>query len=281
MVNYNGQIYSEDNPIFGEENRSFRYGDGLFETIRTLGESINFWEDHYLRLMSSMRILRMEIPMTFTMEFLASEIVKLLSAKSLEKNASRVRLSVFRNDGGKYSPLTNEISYVISAEPLNDPFFVSNTDPYRIELFKEHHLNTGLLSTLKTSNRILNVVGSVYANENKVDNYVLLNHKKHLVEALSGNIFLVQGNTLYTPPLEDGCINGIIRKKVLEICKSGEEYKAVEQSISPFELQKADEIFFTNAIIGIRSVTHYRRKEYGNAIAKNLLGKLNAQVRLT
>ena len=281
MINYNGQLIPEDSPILGEPNRSaFRYGDGLFETIRTFGDTINFWEDHYLRLMASMRILRMEIPMNFTMEFLASEISKLISAKELDTSASRVRLTVFRKDGGKYNPDTNEVSYVISAEPLQNPFFVSEAEPYRIELFKEHYLSTGLLSTLKTSNRIINVVGSIYALENKVDNYILLNHKKHVVEALTGNVFLVQGQMLQTPSLDDGCINGIIRRKILEISNGGDQYNVVEKNISPFELQKADEIFITNAIIGIRSVTHYRRKEYGNAVAKNLVGKLNAQARL-
>ncbi|MGI9547188.1 MAG: aminotransferase class IV [Flavobacteriaceae bacterium] len=281
MVNFNGELLPDGNPLFTEANRAFRYGDCLFETIRTLGDKINFWEDHYLRLMASMRILRMEIPMDFTMEHLSDEIIKLLRANDMLNQANRVRLSVFRREGGLYEPQTQEVSYVISAEKVPNPFFTLESKPYVVELFKEHYLNSGLLSTLKTNNRVLNVVGSVYASENEVDNYILLNHKKQVVEVLTGNIFLAVGTEIFTPPLEDGCINGIIRKKIIEICNNESEYSLQERSISPFELQKADELFITNAITGVLSVTKYRRKEYQNELAKKLVAKLNALARLS
>lgn len=281
MINWNGEIISSQTGVFGETNRAFRYGDGLFETIRTYGEKIYFWEDHYFRLMASMRILRMEIPMSFTMEFLEEEIRKLLTAKELNHGAARIRLTVYRDDGGLYTPSTNSISYVISGEDLADAFYVFDPEPYKVELFKEHYSNSGLLTSLKTNNRILNVVGSIYAAETDSDNLILLNHQKKVIEGLSGNIFMVSGETLITPPIEDGCLNGIIRKKILEICRKSEEYQAEERSISPFELVQADEVFFTNAITGIRSATNYRRKEYKTKTARALLGKLNALARLS
>ena len=281
MINFNGNLISDKTDILSEENRAFRYGDGLFETIRAQADKIYFWEDHYLRLMASMRILRMEIPMNFTMEYLSEEIIKLLEAKGLITTAARIRLTVYRNDGGLYTPFSNEVSFVISAEELQNPFFVLDESSYRVELFKEHYLNTGLLSTLKTNNRILNVVGSIYAKEAEVDNLIMLNHKKQVVEALHGNIFMVQGTDIITPPLEDGCLDGIIRKKIIELAKKLDDISLEEKSISPFELQQADEIFITNAIMGIRSVTHYRRKEYKTDMAHAILGKLNAVARLS
>ena len=281
MINFNGQLLDKDSPLFKEHNRAFRYGDCLFETIRCFGEKIFFWEDHYLRLMASMRILRMEIPMKFTMEYLAEEIGKVITKNDLSKSPCRVRLAVFRNDGGLYTPENNDTSYVISALAIEHPFFVVEDSDYRVDLFKEHYLNTGLIATLKTNNRIINVVGSVYAGESESDNLVLLNHNKMVVETLSGNIFLVKDKSIHTPPLSDGCINGIIRKKILEILKKDETYELEERSISPFELQKADELFTTNAISGIRSITHYRRKEYRNEVARYLVAKLNALARLS
>ena len=280
MVNYNGTLVSESTPLFTEANRAFGYGDALFETIRSFGNTLFFWEDHYLRLMASMRILRMEIPMDFTMEFLAEEIQRVLAAEELESSPARIRLSVFRRDGGRYSPISNEVSYVIKAEEIDHPFFVLEGAPYRVELFKEHYLNTGLLSTLKTNNRILNVVGSIYAAESKVDNLILLNHKKQVVEALHGNIFLVKEKQILTPSLADGCIDGIIRKNLIGLLKNESDYELLETSISPFELLKADEIFLTNAIMGIQPVTHYRRKEFSVEVAQKLVAKLNAKARL-
>lgn len=281
MINFNGQIIPENAPVFKETNRAFRYGDCLFETIRTLGNSINYWEDHYLRLMASMRILRMEIPLNYTMEYLSSQILNLLESKNLQDGAARVRLSVMRQDGGNYAPETNDVSFLISAQPLTEPFFVLQEGSYIVDLFKEHYISTGLLANLKTNNRILSVVGNVYAAENDLDNYFLLNNDKQVVEALNGNIFLVFGNEVRTPPLTSGCIDGIIRKQILEIGKTSTDLEINETAISPFEIQKADEVFVTNAIQGIRSVTNYRRKEFGSDVAKVLIGKLNARARLS
>ena len=281
MINFNGQIIPENAPVFKETNRAFRYGDCLFETIRTLGDKINFWEDHYLRLMASMRILRMEIPLNYTMEYLSDQILKLLERKNLLDGAARVRLSVMRQDGGNYAPETNDVSFLISAERLTEPFFILEEGSYTVDLFKEHYINTGLLANLKTNNRILSVVGNVYAAENDLDNYVLLNSDKQVAEALNGNIFLVFGKEIRTPPLASGCIDGIIRKQILGIGKTSADLEISETDISPFEIQKADEVFITNAIQGIRSVTNYRRKEFGSKVAKELIGKLNARARLS
>ncbi len=280
MVNYNGQFFSADAPILPHTNRGLTYGDGVFETLRVINGDIFFWEDHYFRLMASMRMLRMEIPMDFTLEHVQTEIVKTVEKNTLEKNTARVRMTVFRKEGGRYTPMDNNISYIIEATPLESPFYLFEEKPYEVELFKDYFVNKDMLSQLKTTNKILNVLAGVYAQENGYANCILLNSAKQVVEAINGNIFLVSGNIIKTPPLQDGCLNGIIRKKLIEIIESSTEYEVQEISISPFELQKADEFFITNSISGIISITQYRKKTYDNAVAKGLIGKLNAKARL-
>jgi branched-chain amino acid aminotransferase len=279
MVNFNGKLIGEDDNFLNHNNRGLRYGDALFEAIRVVNGHIYFLEDHYLRLMSSMRILRMEIPMNFTMEFLESEILKTTEINNGTK-AQRVRVTIFRNDGGLYRPATNDISYVIETKDLDNVFFTISDQEYEIELFKDFFVNGDMLSTLKTNNKIINVVGSVFASENGYDNCLLLNTKKQVVEALNANVFLVVGNTIKTPPLLDGCLNGIIRKKLIAIISKLEQYTILEESISPFELQKADEIFLTNSISGITAVTKYRKKKFTNAVSSSLVGKLNLASRM-
>ncbi len=137
-----------------------------------------------------------------------------------------------------------------------------------------------MLSTLKTNNKIIHVLGSIFAKENDYDNCLLLNHSKQVVEALNGNLFMVNGTVLTTPPLKDGSLNGIIRKKLIEIVNKLDGYTIEEKSISPFDLQKADELFITNAVIGIKSITKYRKKTFEVSVAKDMLGKLNASARL-
>ncbi|HRV56304.1 MAG TPA: aminotransferase class IV, partial [Mangrovimonas sp.] len=208
MVNYNGQL-TKNTVVLSITNRGFAFGDAVFETIKTVNSKPLFWEDHYFRLMASMRILRMEIPMEFTMEFLESEILKTIKANSLENSAVRVKLTVFREGDGLYTPKTNNIAYVITVKETETSLYQLNINPYRVDIFKDYPLAPGLLSTLKTNNRVVNVVGGIYAGENDLDNCILLNTNKQVVEALNGNVFLVLGKTIKTPPILDGCIKGV------------------------------------------------------------------------
>lgn len=281
MVNYNGQILPTSTNFLNHENRALRYGDSLFETLRVIDGKIVFWEDHYLRLMASMRILRMAIPMPFTMEFLHEEVIKTVRAAGLSEAPSRVRLTLFRNAGGFYLPDTNEVSYCIECSPLQARFYTMDQAPYEVELYKDFYVNDDLTATLKTNNKVINVVGSIYAKENGHANCLLLNGHKRITEALNGNLFMVNGTVVSTPPISDGCLNGIIRKKIIEIIGKLEGYTLEEQSISPFDLQRADELFITNSITGIRSISKYRKKEFNNTVAIDLLGKLNALARLS
>jgi branched-chain amino acid aminotransferase len=281
MINSNGKLLSEQQAKLSVFNRGLAYGDALFETIKTLNGKILFWEDHYFRLMASMRILRMEIPMAFTPESLESQILELLTHYNSNSNSFRVKFTVFRNQGGFYTPHTNDVSYFITAESLEADLYLLNTSDYRVELFKDFYVAPGLLSTLKTNNKVLNVLGGVYAKENQYDNCLLLNTNKSIVEALNGNLFLVKDNVIKTPPLEDGCLKGIMRKQVLEIIKKIPDFECVEASISPFELQKADELFVTNVIQGIQPITAFRKKNFTTAVSQSILAKLNMTVRLS
>lgn len=281
MVNLNGKLISIEEGNVSINNRGLQYGDAVFETLKVVANRINFWEDHYFRLMASMRILRMEIPMTFSMEFLEKEIIKTIEASNQSTDTCRIKLFVNRKEGGKYTPLTNDIDYFISVEKLETPFYTLDESPYEVELFKDYYVYSNLLSTLKSNSKTINVLGSIFANENGYQNCLLLNENKMVVEALQGNLFLVKGNSIITPPISDGCLRGIIRKQVISIGNQLKGYSIEEKSISPFDLQKADELFITNVIMGIQPITKYRKKEYTNKVSLELLQKLNTKARLS
>lgn len=280
MINVNGTILKQEEAFLTIENRGYQYGDALFETIRVVNEKIMFWEDHYFRLMASMRIMRMEIPMTFSPEFLEEEILNLININGFSKKTARVKINIHRKIGGRYAPTSKEIGYLIQISELDHPFYTLKGDAYEVELFKDHFVNSGLLSTLKTNNKAIHVLGSIYAEENDFHNCLLLNEKKSVVEALNGNLFLISGNIVKTPPLSEGCLNGIIRKQLLGILQKLPEYSLKEEPISPFELQKADELFVTNVVMGIQPISKYRKKQFEQKTALNLLAKLNAVARL-
>ncbi len=276
MVNVNGELIKEDTNYLNHENRAYRFGDALVETLRVVNGHIYFLEDHYLRLMASMRILRMEIPMHLTMEFFAAEVLKTVVGKT-----ALVDFYVYRNHGGTHLPKTMEISYTIVPKALEYPFFAHLTGTYVVELFKDFHKSNDLLSTLNTTHRVLQVTGAIFAHENGYEDCLVLNDSKSVLESLGSNLFLVSKNSVKTPPLSEGCTNGILRKKMIEVLKKLPDITFSESPISPFELQKADELFLTHIDYGIQSISRYRKKEYNSQFAKGLLGKLNAVARLT
>lgn len=281
MVNTNGQILPSDQATISISNRGLNYGDALFETIKYYQGKLLFWEDHYFRLMASMRILRMEIPMNFTMEFLEEEFNRTLIANGLLEFPSRIKFLVYRDSNGLYSPEVNEVGYHIIADRTSSDFYTLNEENQVIDIFRDHYILSGLLSNLKTNNRIINVVGSIYAKENNLQNCILLNENKEVVEVLNGNIFMVQGNLIKTPPLSSGCIKGIMRKQIIDVLQAVTDYELIEDKISPFELQKADELWITNVITGIAPISQYRKKTYSDKVALEILGKINAKIRFS
>ena len=222
MINFNGTITDSETNLL-VNNRAFLYGDGVFESMKIVDQKILFLEDHYFRLMASMRIVRMEIPMNFTMEFFEEQILNLAKANGCS-NSARVRVTVYRNEGGNYLPVQRSVSYLINCSPLENKLYSIDSKPYEVDLYKDFYITKQLLSTLKTTNKILNVTASIYANENGLDNCILLNESKNVAEALQGNIFMVLNGKLITPALSEGCLNGVLRKQVLNLASKMEGF---------------------------------------------------------
>lgn len=276
MVNFNGVI-TDEQLLLTASNRSFLYGDGVFETLKILNNQILFFEDHYFRLLASMRIIRMQIPMNFTLEYLEEQILTLVREQNCHE-AARVRLTVFRNEGGYYKPTDNLVSFVIQASALSVKPYVIDEVTFEVDLYKDFTVAKQLLSTLKTNNKLIQITASIFAQENGLDTCLLINEEKNVIEAANGNLFMLLNGQLITPPITEGCLNGIMRKQILKLAKELDGIEMIEQPISPFDLQKADELFITNVIIGIQPITKYRKKEFEKTKAKQLLEKLNQTI---
>jgi branched-chain amino acid aminotransferase len=276
MINFNGNVIAQDDNIL-TQNRAFLYGDGVFETVKIVNNKILFLEDHYFRLMASMRVVRMEIPMNFTMEYFEEQILKVVQENGFSVSA-RARITVFRNNGGLYLPQTNEVSFLIHTTSLENASYALNESHYEVDLYKDFYVSRQLLSSIKTTNKMINITGSIFASENGFENCILLNDAKNVVEALQGNLFMVVGKKLITPPISEGCLNGVMRRQILALAKKTEGIEVAEEIISPFDLQKADELFLTNVITGIQPITKYRKKEFTSNVAHLLVQKLNESI---
>ena len=275
MINYNGNFNHKFSTEFN--NRGFLFGDSVFETIKVVNNKIIFWEEHYLRLMSSMRILRIEIPNSYTPEFLENEIKK-TNLKTNSLFSGRVRLTIFRAGSGLYLPESNEPVFLIHSKEAKEILFNVNFKDYKVDIFKEYFIQTNLISNIKSNNRLINVVGSLYAQENELNNCILLNDQKNVAEFLNGNIFIIKNKVLISPPISSGCLDGVMRKKIIEFFNKSTLLDFEEKNISPFELISSDEIWLSNSISGIIPVSEYRKTSFSNELALTLINELNENI---
>ncbi len=272
-INFNGSYFKEDEPVFTVKNRGFRYGDALFESIRVINGKPCFIEDHFFRLKKGIETLKLR-PGNISFNDLKTQIEELLVKNNITEGG-RVRLSVFRSGEGLYAPEKDDKSYVIEAKPITDNEYVLNETGLKVDIFNDLKMYRNSLSQIKTTNSIPNVLAGIYKKENDLDECILLNDAGRIAEAISSNIFLYKNNNIYTPSLDEGCMDGIMRKQILKVAK--------ELNINVFEgmlngtmLLQADEMFLTNAIHGVQWVASYRQKRYFNKAAQEILDHVNS-----
>lgn len=272
-INHNGIYLEAGQPLFTTANRAFCYGDALFETIRIANNKPQFLKEHLQRLFAGMNLLKMENNILFDETFFEKAIIELAKKNSITSDA-RVRLTIYRNEGGLYAPDTNTVSYLIEATALEEKGYLLNFKGYTVDLYPDLKKAQSAFSSIKSANSAIYVMAGIYKNEKELDECILMNDKGCLTEAISYNIFAVKNGVLYTSPIADGCVNGIMRKKIIEIAQAN-RIAVYELSIMQSVLLGADELFLTNAINGIRWVVAYKQKRYFNNTSKKLTEKLN------
>lgn len=271
----NGDMLPAGEPSLLHTNRAFCYGDALFETIHANGTRLQFFDDHYRRLEKGMKILGMEKNPGIGQENLKASLIKLLNKNHLY-NGVRVRLSIFRDTGGYYTPEASSCSFLAETIPLQSDKYLLNEKGLKTDLFTGIRKQPDILANLKTANSLLYIIAAQERKQRGLDDCILLNTENRIIESVISNIFLLKNGILLTPALEEGCVDGVMRRQILRIAKR-EGIECLESRICEPDLPEADECFLTNAISGIRWVVAYRHKRFYNKTAKRLTLALNTE----
>jgi branched-chain amino acid aminotransferase len=287
FVNYNGRLIPDNQYCLTADNRSFRYGDGLFETMLMSSGGVRLGHFHWERMLSGMRLLHLDIPSFFTAEELERQVYAVVTANEF-RGSCRVRMTVWREEAGigvgtgrreGARPGARErieegartgaganVGYVIQTGPLPAGAAEWNTDGLVIDIFAGGRKACDAYATLKSNNYLLYVLAGLYAKEQRLDDCLVLNSHERLADSTIANLFYIKDHRFYTPPLSEGCVAGVMRRYLLEALPQA-GYAVQEQPVSPEELAGADEIFLTNALRGIRWVRSFRDTTYGNRLA--------------
>lgn len=262
-------------PSIFHNNRAFCFGDAIFETIHANGTRLQFFHEHFKRLERSMKILKIEKSSYLEFSYLESLLVRLLNKNQLYKGA-RIRLTVFRNSGGLYTPEDNSCSFIAESTPLPFDNYRLNEKGLMTDIYTLIPKYSGPLANLKTANSLVYVMAGIFRNENSLDDCIILNEKERPAESISSNLFIRKDGVLYTPPLSEGCVDGIMRGQIIRIA-GDEGIGCIETALSVDDLIRADECFMTNSISGIRWVVAFRDKRYYSKTSRLLTDRLNSE----
>lgn len=268
---YNNKFYNHGAKAF-PINRAMKFGDGIFETMRVVDGKLRYLELHIKRLCAGLEMLKINYSAQKINEI--KVCIDQLIARNEIRKGGVIRLTVFRSAGGRYTPVENDLSYLIESEDLSNNHFSLNVKGLKLGIAQSIEIVPNPFSAIKTLNALPYVMAGIEKKAAKEDDLLLLNTDKFIVEASASNVFLVEDKRICTPSLEEGCVSGIGRHLLIKHAhKIG--WKVEERRIELRDLESANEILLTNAIKGIEWVASYKRKRYFNKCAKILINSLN------
>ena len=266
-INLNGKITSATDATMPIDNGAFRYGYGLFETMLVQNGEIRLKQYHWDRLYAGAKQLYFELPVLMTPDWLEREVLQTVKKNKLEQ-LCRVRLQLFATGGGLYSNESRQPGFVIECFPLEQETLQLNENGLVAGIAQGLHKSIDSLSNLKSCNALIYAIAARQAKENKWNDALIINSSGNIIESTLANIFWIKNKTVYTPPLADGCVAGVMRRWLLE------KITVVEKSLSAEELQDADEVFLTNAIKPLRWVGAIAEAHYGCVHTREIYGLL-------
>ncbi len=259
-ISYNGKILSADTPLVGAESRAIRYGDGLFETIRMRKGEMPLISFHMERLFNGLIQLGFEKGVHLTPSSLQEDILKLAQKNKVLSNA-RIRVNAIRGNGGLYDPENNKPNIIIEAIPLGEQYDRLNENGLVIGVYPDAIKSTDRFSNLKSNNFLPYTLGAFYAKANHWNDAIILNQFGRICETTLANIFWMEGDAIYTPPLTEGAVAGVMRRYLIE--KHIQKDKPiVERNLTIEELENATGIFITNAISVIKWVRQFGDSQF-------------------
>ncbi len=268
FININGKLLPEDLATIPHDSRAFRYGHGLFETMLFENGHIALEDLHWSRLFAGMAQLYFEIPGHLTGQHLAEEIKRTVRKNRLEV-LCRIRLQVWPGSGGLYDATSYMPHFIIECFPLQKELTELNENGLTVGLARGIAKSMDSLANLKSCNALIYSIAARQAKAGKWNDALLLNTEGRIIESTIANIFWVKTGVIYTPPLSEGCIGGVMRERLMQMLHT-KNLPCREVPLSEAMIFEADELFLTNAIRKIKWISRLGDKIYSHHLLKEL-----------
>lgn len=270
MIDYyyfNGSLEPSYSCRISITDRSYLLGDGLFETILVQKNKPVYLSEHLIRLQQSASFFAYSLLPT---EELTAAIYSVIAANALEKGSIRLTVSPQESQGllAKVNSTLNILVTFRRGCPYGEELYERGFTAVIAQTTRRNQYSP--LSRHKTTNFADNILAKQEARLSGSDEAILLNTAGMLTEATVANLFLVINGEVFTPPIADGVLPGIMRQKVLDLCRNI-NISAKEQTMTLMDLQRAEEAFFTNSLLGIMPITKVQSTVYLTKFTQRLM----------
>lgn len=261
MVYYNGTYVDSTIGIVDVQNRSFKYGDAVFESCLYNSGKIPLLAYNLARLFRGCSLLHFSIPPYWQAAFFENIVHELAVHHGLQ--TARIKITVWRSGAGLYRPQQHSVDMLIEIFPLEHTPFSAAKRAYAVDVYAEFPKLIHPISACKTANALTYVLAGIYAEQHALDDVFLINTEGELADAISSNIWMLSGHTLVTTPELNGGVRGTMQEW---LCDHAEDlgYQLNRKPINPDDPLDAEAVFVTNAIQGLIPVTRYRNRVFEN-----------------
>ena len=258
-------IDGEKNTDKAFQNNAFLYGDAVKVHFFIKNSQLIMAEECYFFLMASMRKMRMNIPLSFTLEFFSDIFLTAIAENQVKEGV--IELLAYRNRDDGFSAKT-PVHFYFEIRQKDEVLKIS--EKYELDLMKEISVNTNVLSNIKVHSPE-NIYAEIYAKENDLDDVIFLNPNKKIARTIYGNLLLLEENTIKIPKQTEGAYISPLMENFVTFVHKNNLATIEEAELSAFESQKAEEILVISDEKGIFTVSKIRNKEFGNERYKTML----------
>lgn len=259
-ININGKLYKNTSASVPYDSRAVRFGFGLFETMLVVDGEIQLKDYHWDRLFNSITKLKFIMPELMTREWMEEEIKRTIKKNNVEK-LCRVRFQVYAGRGGLFDGQNRWTEFIIYTRKVEPHLLQLNETGLKTTYAEDLAKSNDGIANMKTTNAMQYAVAAQQAMAKKADDAIMLNTNGNAIETTIANIFCIKDDAVYTPPLSEGCVAGVMRRHVLQQLEQN-KFAVKEEPFTKDFLKNADAVFATNAIRRLKWIASIDDREY-------------------
>ena len=252
-VYLNGEFIKAEEAMVSGFDQGLLYGDGIFESFRSIGDRIYQFPQHYQRLLQSAEAL--SYPMTFTQQKLEAILMELRTRNDLNDAYYRITITRGKGQVGFQRELENDLTCLVIGREFQavDSAFYQQGIQLRVAQTRRN-APEAISPKIKSISNLNSLLGRLEARAAGAFEVIMLNNKDHICEGAASNIFWVKDKWVFTPDASTGLLEGVTRSTIMRLCEETLNLRVITGEFKLQDLKFAEEVFITSTSLEVMPV---------------------------